>query len=295
MFRVFTCLTSEHDWRLVALAGVICFLASIVAVSLFRRAATTHGTTRGGFIGLAGAATGCGIWATHFIAMLAYEPGVPVAYDIPLTVMSLILAIVITCIGLGVAAGGASRRLAMIGGAIIGGGVASMHYTGMWALELPGRVTWSPALVAASITLGIAFGSAALAAAVRYRDNRGTLIGGCLLTLAIVSHHFTAMGAAEVVADPTRVIASSSMPSQVLALAVAGAALVILGISFAGAYVERRFREQGLQLSTAMNNMSQGLIMFDAAERLVVCNERYIEMYGLPRALANPQRKSELF
>jgi PAS domain-containing protein len=184
--------------------------------------------------------------------------------------------------------GGASRRLAIIGDAIIGGGVASMHYTGMWALELPGRVTWSPVLVAASIALGMAFGSAALAAAVRYRDNRGTLIGGCLLTLAIVSHHFTAMGAAEVVADPTRIIASSSMPSQVLALAVAGAALVILGISFAGAYAERRFREQGLQLSTAMNNMSQGLIMFDAAERLVVCNDRYIEMYGLPRALAKP-------
>jgi diguanylate cyclase (GGDEF)-like protein len=288
MFRVLTCLTSEHDWRLVALAGVICFLASLVAVSLFRRAAATHGATRGRFIGLAGAATGCGIWATQFIAMLAYEPGVPVAYDIPLTVMSLILAIVITCIGLGVAVSGGSRRLAMIGGAIIGGGVASMHYTGMWALELPGRVTWSPALVAASTTLGIVFGSAALAAAVRYRDNRGTLIGGCLLTLAIVSHHFTAMGAAEVVADPTRMIAPSSMPSQVLALAVAGAALVILGISFAGAYAERRFREQGLQLSTAMNNMSQGLIMFDAAERLVVCNDRYIEMYRLPRALAKP-------
>jgi NO-binding membrane sensor protein with MHYT domain len=212
MFRVLTCLTTEHDWRLVALAGVICFLASIVAVSLFHRAAATRGATRGALIGLAGAATGCGIWATHFIAMLAYEPGVPVAYDIPLTALSLILAIVITCIGLsvalGVAVGGASRRLAMIGGAIIGGGVASMHYTGMWALELPGRVTWSPALVAASIALGMAFGSASLAAAVRYRDTRGTLIGGCLLTLAIVSHHFTAMGAAEVVADPTRVIAS---------------------------------------------------------------------------------------
>jgi diguanylate cyclase (GGDEF)-like protein len=288
MFRVLSCLTTEHDWRLVVLAGVICFLASLVAISLFHRAAATRGGTRIALIGLAGAATGCGIWATHFIAMLAYEPGVPVAYDVPLTALSLVFAIVITCVGLGVAVGGASRWLAMAGGAIIGGGVASMHYTGMWALELPGRVTWAPGLVAVSIALGIVFGSAALLAAVRHQDNRGTLIGGCLLTLAIVSHHFTAMGAAEIVPDPTRVADSYSMPSHVLALAVAAAALTILGISFAGAYAERRFREQGLQLATAMNNMSQGLIMFDAAERLVVCNERYIEMYALPRAVVKP-------
>src|ERR1700687_4041219 len=170
MFRVLSCLTGEHDWRLVALAAVICFLASLVAISLFHRAAATRGSTRSALIGLAGAATGCGIWATHFIAMLAYEPGVPVAYDIPLTALSLVLAVVITCIGLGVAVGGRSRALPMIGGAIIGGGVASMHYTGMWALELPGRVTWSPGLVAASIALGMAFGSAALAVAVRRQD-----------------------------------------------------------------------------------------------------------------------------
>jgi diguanylate cyclase (GGDEF)-like protein len=288
MFRVLSCLTSEHDWRLVALAGVVCFLASLVAISLFHRAAATPGTMRSAWIGLAGSVTGCGIWATHFIAMLAYEPGVPVAYDVPLTALSLVLAVIITCIGLSVAAGGPSGRLAMIGGAIIGAGVASMHYTGMSALELPGRVTWSPSLVAASIVLGIAFGSGALAVAVYRKDNRGTLIAGCLLTLAIVSHHFTAMGAVDIVPDPTRVIDAYSMPAHVLALAVAGAALIILGISFAGAYAERRFQEQSLQLTTAMNNMSHGLIMFDAAERLVVCNDRYVEMYGLPRGVAKP-------
>jgi diguanylate cyclase (GGDEF)-like protein len=288
MFRVLSCLTSEHDWRLVALAGVVCFLASLVAISLFHRAAATPGTMRSAWIGLAGAVTGCGIWATHFIAMLAYEPGVPVAYDVPLTALSLVLAVVITCIGLSVAAGGPSGRLAMIGGAIIGAGVASMHYTGMSALELPGRVTWSPSLVAASIVLGIAFGSGALAVAVHRKDNGGTLIAGCLLTLAIVSHHFTAMGAVDIVPDPTRVIDAYSMPAHVLALAVAGAAVIILGMSFAGAYAERRFQEKSLQLTTAVNNMSHGLVMFDAAERLVVCNDRYIEMYGLPRGVAKP-------
>jgi NO-binding membrane sensor protein with MHYT domain len=88
MFRVFNCLTIEHDWRLVVVAGVICFLASLTAISLFNRARATAGRVRAAWIVVAGAAAGCGIWATHFIAMLAYDPGVSIAYNIGLTALS---------------------------------------------------------------------------------------------------------------------------------------------------------------------------------------------------------------
>jgi diguanylate cyclase (GGDEF)-like protein len=288
MFRVLSCLTVEHDWRLVILAGVVCFLASLAAVSLFRRAAASQGWVRAAWLTLAGAATGCGIWATHFIAMLAYEPGVPIAYDIGLTALSLLLAAVITCAGLAVAVYAPTRWGPALGGAIVGGGVASMHYTGMWAVELPGRITWMPALVLWSILLGVLFASAALTVVVNRDSRRATLAAAVLLTLAIVSHHFTAMGAVEIVPDPTRHIQALSMSPAVLALAVAAAAVAILGMSFAGAFADRRLRERDLQLITAVNNMSQGLVMFDAAERLVVCNDRYIEMYRLSRDLVQP-------
>src|SRR5712692_3260279 len=167
MFRVLTCLTGEHDWRLVVLAGLVCFLASLVAVSLFHRACATRGRARAGWLGLAGAATGCGIWATHFIAMLAYEPGVAIAYDIPLTALSLVVAVIVTFIGLSVAVQGSARWFAPLGGGIVGAGVACMHYTGMSAVELPGHITWMMDLVVASIVLGILFGTAALAIAIR--------------------------------------------------------------------------------------------------------------------------------
>jgi diguanylate cyclase (GGDEF)-like protein len=288
MFRVLNCLGGEHDLRLVVLAGLICFIASVVAISLFHRATATEGGVRTAWLALAGVATGCGIWATHFIAMLAYEPGVPVAYDIRLTVLSLVLAIAITYVGLGVALRRQSRWRPVLGGAIVGAGVASMHYTGMWALELPGRVAWSPDLVAVSVALGIVFGSAALAVAVRREDPRGTLIAGLLLTLAIVSHHFTAMGAAEIVPDPGRAFDQFSMSPAMLAIAIANAALAILGLSFAGALADRRLKEKGQQMATAVNNMSQGLVMFDATERLVMCNDRYLEMYGLSPEDAKP-------
>src|SRR5258708_35693409 len=89
MFQVFNCLATEHDWRLVIVAAFVCFVASTTAISLFRRASGTVGRLRTMWIVAAGAATGCGIWGTHFIAMLASEPGVPVYYKVALTVLSL--------------------------------------------------------------------------------------------------------------------------------------------------------------------------------------------------------------
>src|ERR1700722_3461092 len=102
MFRVLTCLTVEHDWRLVGLAGAVCFIASIVAVNIFHRAIASQARTRLIWIAIAGGAIGYGIWATHFIAMLAYDPGVGTGYDAALTASSLLVAMAVTSIGFGV-------------------------------------------------------------------------------------------------------------------------------------------------------------------------------------------------
>jgi NO-binding membrane sensor protein with MHYT domain len=103
MFRVYTCLTVDHDWHLVALAVAVCFLASAVAISLFHRAQATSGRTRLFWLSLDAAAAGCGIWATHFMAMLAYGPGIGAGYNLVLTILSLLIAVLITGVGLGTA------------------------------------------------------------------------------------------------------------------------------------------------------------------------------------------------
>jgi PAS domain S-box-containing protein len=288
MFKVLTCLTVEHDWRLVLLAILICFLASLTAINLFHRARAASGRTRLGWLATAGAATGCGIWATHFIAMLAYEPGIPVAYSVTLLALSLAAAAVVTGIGLSASLASRARWAAAVGGGIVGAGVAAMHYTGMWALQVPGHITWDPALVAASIALGIVFGMGALAIAVRRDEVSATLIAALLLTLAIVSHHFTAMGAVEIVPDPTRLVDAFSLSPTALALAIAGTAVAVLGMSLAGAFADRRLREKDEQLATALNNMAQGLLMFDREKRLILCNSRYSEMYGLSADVVKP-------
>jgi diguanylate cyclase (GGDEF)-like protein len=310
MFRVLTCLTTEHDLRLVVLAGVVCFLASLSAISLFNRARATGGSARAAWIAGAGIATGFGIWSTHFIAMLAYDPGTLIAYDVSLTAISLAAAVAITTCGLAVATYGAAWWRAALGGAIVGGGVASMHYLGMSAIEIPGHIGWAIPLVAVSIVLGIVLGAAGLSLAVRGDDTRTMLAAAATMTLAIVAHHFTAMGAVEIIPDPTRAIAGLSLSPPALALAIAGAAMSVLGVSIVGALSDRRLAArtdqfartkqklihdseaalgaQNVKLDAALNNMSHGLLMFDNESRLVLCNDRYIEMYGVSRDVAKP-------
>jgi NO-binding membrane sensor protein with MHYT domain len=220
MYRILTCLTVEHDWRLVMLAGAVCFLASGVAISLFHRAQVARGRARLVWLSLDAAAAGFGIWATHFIAMLAYDPGVGVGYDVTLTILSLLIAILITGAGLAIALGDFGQKTAaVIGGAVVGSGVAAMHYTGMLALEVPARITWSPDLVLASIALGIVCAAFALYVAAQPDTRWRTLIATALLTLAIVSMHFTAMGAVLLVPNPTRVYSQARRRAEASAAA----------------------------------------------------------------------------
>jgi len=244
MFRVFSCLTAEHDLRLVGLAGIVCFLASLAAINLFHRAIATKGRSRAIWLATAGAASGCGIWATHFIAVLAYDPGIGVNYNVSLTVLSLLLAAGITASGLSIAVFNRSHWATCLGGAVVGAGVACMHYLGMWALEMPGHIVWSADLVAASVLLGMMLGGASLWVAIHRSGRSATLTAGILLTLSIVSHHFTAMGAVDIVADPARVINAMSLSPAWMAIGIANAAVAILGMSLAGAFVDKRAAER---------------------------------------------------
>ena len=243
-------------------------MASAVAVSLFHRAQATTGRTQFVWLSLDAAAAGCGIWATHFIAMLAYDPAIGAGYNLVITILSLLIAVLITGAGLGTALLDFGRWTAAFGGAVVGGGIAAMHYTGMMALEVPGHITWAPDLVLASIALGIAFGALALYFAARRDDWVNASIATVLLALAILFMHFTGMAAALIVPDPTRVNNAATLSPAALALVIAGVAAIILGISLVAALSDRqskeKLRQQKILLDTALENMSQGLCMFDA-------------------------------
>jgi len=104
MLRVLACVTQEHDLRLVVLAGLICLFACYTAFSLIARARAADGITGLKWRSAAAVVMGCGVWATHFVAMLAFRPSLPTGYDIGLTALSLAVVVAIIWLGLVVAA-----------------------------------------------------------------------------------------------------------------------------------------------------------------------------------------------
>src|SRR5579863_941894 len=92
MLRVIGCIVEQHDLRLVVLAGVMCLFACASTMSMLARAQVNRMRLRALWTASAGLVAGCGIWATHFIAMLAYQAGFPVSYDVNLTLLSIVTA-----------------------------------------------------------------------------------------------------------------------------------------------------------------------------------------------------------
>ena len=235
MYRILYCLKDQHDWKLVLLAAAVCVFSSIVAVLTIERAQSTSGARRMQWVLTAGAAGGFGIWATHFIAMLAYNPGVATGYDLRLTLLSLVCAMGITAGGIEVGISRSFRYSSFAGGAVLGTGIASMHYLGMMALDLPGHVVWTPGLITLSILLGVLLGAAAMWAinqsAQKAAGHRWIArLSPLLLVLAIVSHHFTAMGAVTVQPDPARTVGGLMLSPGSMSLAITMAAIAVLAL-----------------------------------------------------------------
>ena len=89
MLTVYNCIAHAHDLRLVVLAALVCLLATFAAVTLLHHVRKSTDQMRHIWLMVSATATGFGIWATHFIAMLAFSPGIPSGYNILLTVLSL--------------------------------------------------------------------------------------------------------------------------------------------------------------------------------------------------------------
>jgi NO-binding membrane sensor protein with MHYT domain len=138
-----------------------------------------------------------GIWTMHFIAMLGFTiPGEPILYNVPLTVGSMLLAIVVVGIGLfivGFGDGGWPRLV--VAGVIVGVGVAVMHYMGMAAMSMPGTMSYSMPLVALSVLIAIAAGTAALWIGTWVRAVGATIGASLVMGVAVSGMHYTGMAA----------------------------------------------------------------------------------------------------
>jgi signal transduction histidine kinase len=243
MLRVYACITEQHDLGLVVVAGLICALAAFTALSLQARAAESDRTAvRVRWLTAAAVVTGCGVWSTHFVAMLAFKPDVPVGYDIGLTILSIVTAISATWLGLGLSLW--KPRFALEGGAIIGGAVGGMHYVGMAAMRVQADVAWDALYVGASVAIGVTLGAAAMWTATRAPTLRRRMSGAALLVLAIVGLHFTAMAAASLSPDSSIPLPERLIDPSALAMAIAAVTILIVSLGLTGSIVDRHLAER---------------------------------------------------
>ncbi len=235
MFHVLGCITEQHDLRLVLLAGLLCLLSSITAISMIRRAQVSTGAMHVVWLVTAGLIAGAGIWATHFVAMLGYEAGVPVAFEWSRTALSAFIAIALCTVGFACAFG---RSGPVMGGVIVGLAISVMHYTGMTALRLPATASWNVDYIAASALMGVAFNAFGLWILITHRRIWSDIIGALCFILAVGGTHFTGMAAVTLHLDPGIASANYRMDSTVLALIIALIAILMVGIGLIGTFLD---------------------------------------------------------
>lgn len=278
--RILTCLTEEHNLYLVALAAVICVIGAFVTTRMFRKTRENRGATRLSWLFMGAVAGGATIWCTHFVAMLAYQPGVQVAYAPVLTGVSLLIAILGCALALGLGAR-PFRFAAELGGALFGLTVTAMHYTGMGAFTAEAVVSWSAAYIAVSVVAAVIGGAVAFGLIGRGGLKHETLWATGAMVLTIVALHFTGMGALTVMPlAPQDGVLTGDDASGLLAAGVAAVGLLMLGVAAASHALE----EQGARLSrNRLTGLIEGSVDGMAVESqgvILAANAAFLELCG---------------
>jgi PAS domain S-box-containing protein len=254
-------LAGSYDYRLVVLSVFIAILASYAALDLSGRVTAARGRARFSWL-LGGSVTmGLGIWAMHYIGMLALKLPVVILYDWPTVLLSLLAAMLAS----GVALFAVSRKTmgplrTLTGGLFMGTGIAGMHYIGMGAMRLPAMCRYTPGLVILSVILAVAISMAALWLAFQFRDNTAAadwrkLASAVVMGAAIPAMHYTGMAAVSFVpmassGNVTHAVGISSLGI----LAIGSFTAIVLGLTILTSMLDRKFAAQASKLKQLLED-----------------------------------------
>lgn len=278
MLRVVGCITQSHDLGLVALACLVCVLATNTSVRLLcppLGEPPRHSALR---TGAAILAFSTGVWTTHFISMLAYRPGVPVNFDVTLCIASLIVSIIATAIAFTIhMAKRGTFAATVISGLVLATGIGAMHFIGMRSLLVPGVIHYDPDLVAASLGLGALVTVAAMGLVGRRSVGWATMV----LTLAVALTHFIAMGSVRLQVMGGIEVTPLGIPMRELVMATGGACLLILSLTLTASVLDQYFTSrlaiEARRFRALADATFEGLI-FERGGQIVAANRAMCEL-----------------
>jgi two-component system, sensor histidine kinase and response regulator len=248
-------LQGSYDLRLVALSIAIAICAAYAALDLAARITAARGRIRLAWLCGGAIAMGLGIWSMHYVGMLAFSLPIPVLYDWPTVLLSLVAAVFASAVSLFVV----SRKemgweRVVIGSAIMGGGIATMHYTGMAAMRLKAMCSYDPLLFALSVLSAIVISVIALWLTFYFRGEvkRAAWLksgSAVIMGAAIPIMHYTGMAAARFTSSNVIPNTAHAVSTSTLGFTgVTAVTLLVLGVAVLSSAFDRRFSAQRSRL-----------------------------------------------
>jgi len=199
---------------------------------------------------------GIGIWSMHYVGMLAFQLPTPVRYHLPTVLAALVIGISSSTFALLlVTRPTMGRSRIILGSAILGGGIAGLHYVNLAAMRLPAVCSFDPALVLVSVALAVVFSYAALRMAFYFRSEPKKaalrqIAGAVLMGVAIAAMHYTGMAAARFTGSGRQPDFSQTIGvSHLATTGIAAVTLILLGLAIFTCRVDRELQAKELQIA----------------------------------------------
>lgn len=293
-------MVGTYNYWMVVLSIAVAILASYAALNLATRITASKGATARAWL-LGGAfSMGTGIWSMHFLGMLAFSLPIPMGYDVPVTLLSMLIAILVSGFALYVVSRETLRwpRL-LLAGTLMGTGIAAMHYTGMAAMQMSPPIAYNPLLFATSIVIAIAASLAALWIAFTLRDNFGwmryaQLGAAVIMGFAITGMHYTGMAAARF-APNSICLASPLADNSWMAGTIAALTFIILCATLALSVLDARMASKTARMVESLKAANDELQRLALHDPLTKLPNRVLLEDRLNQALVHSQRHNTVF
>ncbi|WP_153773790.1 bifunctional diguanylate cyclase/phosphodiesterase [Pseudomonas sp. MNR3A] len=294
-------LTGSYSSSLVLISLCVAILASYTALDLAGRIATAKGRAVYLWMGGGALAMGIGIWSMHFIGMLAFELPIELGYDLGLTALSLLIAVLSAGFALWLVS---QPRLSCpqvgLGALFMGTGIACMHYTGMAALQMLPGIDYDPALFGASLAIAVGASAAALWIAFRLRRQtpyvrqiRGA--AAVLMGVAIVGMHYTGMAAANFPVGSYCGALVGGLSGDWLDYVVLITTLAVLAVALLTSVLDARLEARTAELARSLTRANQELTQLALHDTLTGLPNRTLLADRIEQAMAKVTEQGGCF
>jgi PAS domain S-box-containing protein len=302
-------LPSRYNYALVLISYLVASLASYTFLQFAGRIVELRQSVAR-FAWLAAGATmmGVGIWAMHFVGMLAYVLPIPVAYEIVPTALSVVPAVLAAAVALHVVARPAvSTRRLLIGGTLMGAGIGVMHYGGMAAMSVNALVRYDPTLFVTSVVAAVVL--SILALQVRFWVGRAhdaapaapstaprssavqEIVSALILGFAVTAMHYIAMASTYCFANPGGA-SGLFLDARLFAGVTTVIASLVLLMAIAAVGFDRRMkveiamrRQADANVAAEMERLNSvfqasgaGILMLDRDTRVILANQHVLDV-----------------